>query len=70
MRTLFAAPLLCLPLLAYADCQDRLNDWTKTLQPGRTLATELSTCKVWPANPSHTLAVLPLPAPTNTRCMT
>ncbi|WP_157122931.1 hypothetical protein [Pandoraea oxalativorans] len=48
-------------MLAFADCQDRLNDLTKTLQPGRTLATELSTCKVWPANPSHTLAVLALP---------
>lgn len=61
MRTVLVASLLCLPLLAYADCQDRLNDWTTTLQPGRTLATELSSCKVWPANPSQTLAVLPLP---------
>ncbi|VVE84465.1 PA3715 family protein [Pandoraea sputorum] len=61
MRTVLAAPLLCLPLLAHAGCQDRLNDWTKRLQPGRTLATELSSCKVWPANPSQTLAVLPLP---------
>lgn len=60
MRTVFAATLLCLPLLALADCREHLNAWTKTLQPGRTLDTDMAACKVWPANPAHTLAVLPL----------
>lgn len=66
MRTFFAATLLCLPLLAFAECKDRLGTWTKTLQPGRTLDTEMAACKVWPANPSQTLAVLPLPQPGST----
>lgn len=55
-----AAALLCLPLLAHADCKDRLNDWAKTLQPGRTVDTDFAACKVWPANPAQTLAVLPM----------
>ncbi|AJC23569.2 hypothetical protein RO07_22495 [Pandoraea pulmonicola] len=38
-----------------------MNDWTKTLQPGRALDAQLATCKVWPANPAQTLALLPLP---------
>ncbi|VVE56618.1 PA3715 family protein [Pandoraea sputorum] len=61
MRTVLAAILLCLPLFALAECKDHLNAWTNTLQPGRTLDTALAACKVWPANPSQTLAVLPLP---------
>ncbi|VVE76377.1 PA3715 family protein [Pandoraea sputorum] len=61
MRSLFAAALLCLPLAAHADCRDRLNEWTKTLHPGRTLDADVAACKVWPANPAQTLAVLPLP---------
>lgn len=66
MRHALAAALLCLPLLAHADCKDRLTGWAKTLQPGRTLDTDFATCKVWPANPARTLAVLPLPQPGGT----
>lgn len=55
------ATALGLPLLAHADCRDRLADWAKTLQPGRTLDSDVASCKVWPANPALTLAVLPLP---------
>lgn len=61
MRHALAAALLCLPMLAHADCKDRLNDWAKTLQPGRTVDTDFAICKVWPANPAQTLAVLPMP---------
>lgn len=61
MRTLLASALLCAPLLAHADCQDNFKAWAQTLQPGRTVDTEVAACKVWPANPAQTLAVLPLP---------
>ncbi|VVE09461.1 hypothetical protein PIN31115_02539 [Pandoraea iniqua] len=61
MRTLIASALLCAPLLAHADCQDHFKAWAQTLQPGRTVDTDVAACKVWPANPAQTLAVLPLP---------
>lgn len=56
-----AGALLCLPLFAHAaDCTARFEQWTKTLDKGRKLYTERAACKVWPANPALTLAVLPL----------
>jgi hypothetical protein len=58
---LFLHRLLCLPLLAHADCKDRFNEWAHTLQPGRVVDADNAACKVWPANPAQTLAVLPLP---------
>ncbi len=66
MRHLIAASLLCLPLLAHADCKDRFNEWTKALQPGRTVDAEFAACKVWPANPAQTLAILPMRQPGGT----
>ncbi|UVA80192.1 hypothetical protein [Pandoraea commovens] len=65
-RRAIAAALFCLPLLAHADCKDRLNDWAKTLQPGRAVDADFATCKVWPANPAQTLAVLPMAQPGGT----
>jgi hypothetical protein len=61
MRTLVASAFLCLPLLAHADCKERFTEWAHTLQPGRAVDADNATCKVWPANPAQTLAVLPLP---------
>ncbi len=61
MRILLASAFLCLPLLAHADCKERFTEWTHTLQPGRTVDLDNAVCKVWPANPTQTLAVLPLP---------
>ncbi|VVD65120.1 hypothetical protein PPN31114_00308 [Pandoraea pneumonica] len=61
MRTLLASALLCAPLLAHADCQDNFKAWAQTLQPGRTVDADVAACKVWPANPAQTLAILPLP---------
>lgn len=61
MRTLVASAFLCLPLLAHADCKERFTEWAHTLQPGRAVAADNAVCKVWPANPAQTLAVLPLP---------
>ncbi|VVD64448.1 hypothetical protein [Pandoraea fibrosis] len=66
MKMLAACAVLFVPLLAQADCRDRLEAWTKTLHPGRTLDTDLASCKVWPANPAITLAALPLPQPGGT----
>ncbi|MFJ2995211.1 hypothetical protein [Pandoraea sp. NPDC087047] len=61
LRSLALFAALSLPLLAHADCRDRLAGWANTLQPGRTLDTDVASCKAWPANPALTLAVLPLP---------
>ena len=61
MRTLVASAFLCLPLLAHADCKERFTEWAHTLQPGRAVDTDNAACKVWPANPAQTIAVLPLP---------
>lgn len=61
MRTLVASAFLCLPFLAHADCKDRLTEWAHTLQPGRAIDAAYAACKVWPANPALTIAVLPLP---------
>lgn len=61
VRSLAMCIILGLPMLAQADCRDRLEGWTKTLHPGRTLDTDLASCKVWPANPALTLVALPLP---------
>jgi len=66
MKNLLASVLLCLPLLAHAhddaaaDCQAHLATWMKTLHPGRELDTEHAACKIWPADPSLTLAVQPM----------
>jgi hypothetical protein len=50
-----------LPLLAHADCKERFTEWARALQPGRAVDADNAACKVWPANPAQTLAVLPLP---------
>ncbi|WP_162600692.1 hypothetical protein [Paraburkholderia sp. C35] len=49
------------PTFAHAGCEDRLQAWTNQLHPGRKIATDFASCKAWPANPSLTLALLPLP---------
>jgi len=61
VRSLAVCAVLSLPLLAQADCRDRLEGWTNTLHPGRTLDADFASCKVWPANPALTLVALPLP---------
>jgi len=61
MRTLVASAFLCLPLLVHADCKERFTEWAHKLQPGRAVNADNAACKVWPANPAQTLAVLPLP---------
>ncbi|WGS52167.1 hypothetical protein LFL96_28615 [Paraburkholderia sp. D15] len=67
MKKIIACAVLCLPLFAHADtetdaaCQANLAKWMKALHPGRQLDTEHALCKVWPADPSLTLAVQPLP---------
>lgn len=60
MRKILISIFLCLPLLAHADCKDRLSAWTQKLHPGRKLNTEMAVCKVSPADPSQTIAVLPM----------
>ena len=72
MKKLLASVVLCLPLFAHADtdatadCQSHLSTWMKILHPGRQLDTEHAACKVWPADPSLTLAVQALPKAGNT----
>lgn len=69
MKKLIALAVLCLPMFAHADadtdakaaCQANLSKWMKTLHPGRQLDSEHAACKVWPADPSLTLAVQPMP---------
>ena len=61
IRTFVASVLVCVPLFAQADCKDHFTDWARTLQPGRTVDADHAACKIWPANPAQTLAVLPLP---------
>lgn len=53
--------LLCAPLFAQADCKDHFTDWAQKLHPGRTVDADHAACKIWPANPAQTLAVLPMP---------
>jgi hypothetical protein len=60
-KLLIAALTLCAPILAHAGCEDRLQTWVRTLDPGRTIDANNAACKIWPANPALTLAVLPLP---------
>ena len=60
MRKVALSLLLWLPLLAHADCKDRLSAWAQKLHPGRQLDTEMAVCKVSPADPSQTIAVLPM----------
>jgi hypothetical protein len=59
LRHAFASLILCTPLLAHADCTDRLADWAHSLHPERALDGDHAICKAWPANPAQTLAVLP-----------
>jgi hypothetical protein len=63
MRKALVALFLCLPLLAHADCKDRLSDWAQKLHPGRQLNAETAACKVSPADPAQTFAVLPIVQP-------
>jgi hypothetical protein len=60
-KLLIAAVSLCAPILAYAGCEDYFQTWVSTLDPGRTIDASNAACKIWPANPALTLAVLPLP---------
>jgi hypothetical protein len=59
MRKIIVSALLSLPLLAHADCKDHLAAWAQKLHPGRTLA-DTAICKVSPADPTQTFAVLPI----------
>lgn len=63
MRKILISLFFCLPALAHADCKDRLSTWTQKLHPGRTLNTEMAVCKASPADPSQTIAVLPMAQP-------
>jgi hypothetical protein len=63
MRKIIASVLLLLPLLAHADCKDRLSAWAQKLHPGRQLNTEAAICKVSPADSTLTFAVLPIAQP-------
>jgi len=58
MFKFWAAALLAIPLLAHADCEDRMSTWAQALHPGRSITAADSACKVWSADPSLTLAVL------------
>lgn len=58
MRRVVALALLCLPALAFADCDSQLPKWAKALHPTLTFDTEHSVCKVSPADPGRTLAAL------------
>lgn len=60
MRKIIVSMFLSLPLLAHADCKDRLSAWAQKLHPGRQLNAEMAVCKVSPADPSQTFAVLPM----------
>jgi hypothetical protein len=64
MRKVIVSILFWLPLLAHAaDCKDRLSAWSQKLHPGRELNAEMAVCKVSPADPKQTFAVLPLVQP-------
>jgi hypothetical protein len=63
MRKIIVSTLLCLPLLAHADCKDHLSAWAQKLHPGRTLDTDAAICKISPADPTQTFAVLPIAQP-------
>lgn len=63
MRKILIPILFSFPLLAHADCRDRLSAWTQKLHPGRQLNTEMAVCKVSPADASQTIAVLPMAQP-------
>jgi hypothetical protein len=63
MRKIIVSAFLLLPLLAHADCKDRLSAWAQKLHPGRQLNTEAAACKVSPADSTLTFAVLPIAQP-------
>ena len=58
MFKFWAAALLAIPVLAHAGCEDRMSTWAQALHPGRELTAADSSCKVWSADPTLTLAVL------------
>ncbi|HEY4073035.1 MAG TPA: hypothetical protein VGM52_08015 [Herbaspirillum sp.] len=63
MRKIITSALLCLPLLAHADCKDHLSAWAQQLHPGRTLDADAAICKISPADPTQTFVVLPIAQP-------
>ncbi|WP_145927059.1 hypothetical protein [Jeongeupia sp. USM3] len=59
MNKFVALLLFFISCTVHAGCEENLPKWGKKLQPGRTLSTQFASCRVWPAAPSLTLAVLP-----------
>lgn len=49
------------PLFAHADCEANFPKWMAQLHSGRTLDDVHARCRVWPAHPMQTIAVLPRP---------
>lgn len=60
-KLIIVAAALAMPMLAHAGCEEHFQAWAAQLHPGRTVDTDNAACKIWPANPALTLAVLPLP---------
>ncbi len=60
-KLFIAAAILVTPMLARAACEDMMTAWMNELHPGRSVDTERSACKAWPANPQLTLAAMTLP---------
>lgn len=60
-RPLFCLAIALTPLLAHADCETNFQKWMQQLHPGQKLDTVHAGCKTWPANPTRTIAVLPMP---------
>ncbi len=58
MHRVLALILVCLPVLAFADCKEDLSGWAKTLHPDLTFDQMHSVCKVSPVDPGRTLAAL------------
>jgi hypothetical protein len=59
LRILSLSALICVSGAVRADCEALLPDLIKKYHPSRT--SDMAVCKVWPADESKTIAVLPLP---------
>ena len=58
LKNFFLLTFLCLPLVSHADCEKWISHWLNLRH--HSLDSDMAVCKVWPADKSKTIVVLPL----------
>lgn len=61
----FIVAVLLMPLIARADCSQYFEKWAADLKSGSAVDLANAACKIWPLDPSLTIAVLPYPLESN-----